>query len=463
MPSLDPYSIEGICFVRRNNMKKTIQIKDKENNVYYKNNPKFFDELVEIVNAKRSYSKYIKFHRKDLYEFILKQTNFLDTQGQIELRSRLHCIFNNITEILVCKTCGKKQLDMRNIRLCAQKPRFCSRSCVMLNSETQNKIGETMLERYGVKHALQNSEINNIAAQHRKETNLERYGVPCAWQNEAVQRKKEQTNLERYGVKCTLQSEIVKNKIKQHNIELYGVEHHMQNKEIYNKSRKTCEERYGDAHPIRTQPIKDKLNQTNRELYGVDWTFQSDNNKEKSKITCQEKYGVDYALQSPKIQQKIKNTLYKNHNVTHNSQISGIRQKMSLKYTYDGYSFDSSVELCFYIWLKDHNIDFEYQPAISFEYIFNNVVHKYCPDFKIGNTIYEIKGDHFFQDKNPLNKMICPWDRSQDDIYEAKHQCMLKNNVIILTECDYKQYIHYVKNVYGSSYVKQFKHDSNNV
>ena len=28
--------------------------------------------------------------------------------------------------------------------------------------------------------------------------------------------------------------------------------------------------------------------------------------------------------------------------------------------------------------------------------------------------------------------MINPYDRTQDDKYEAKHQCMLNNNVIIL-------------------------------
>lgn len=27
--------------------------------------------------------------------------------------------------------------------------------------------------------------------------------------------------------------------------------------------------------------------------------------------------------------------------------------------------------------------------------------------------------------------MVCPWDRTKDGIFEAKHQCMLKNNVII--------------------------------
>lgn len=30
--------------------------------------------------------------------------------------------------------------------------------------------------------------------------------------------------------------------------------------------------------------------------------------------------------------------------------------------------------------------------------------------------------------------MICPYNRSQDELYEAKHQCMKDNGVIIITK-----------------------------
>ena len=61
----------------------------------------------------------------------------------------------------------------------------------------------------------------------------------------------------------------------------------------------------------------------------------------------------------------------------------------------------------------------------------------YCPDFKVGDMLFEVKGDHFFENKDVHSKMICPFDHSQDGLYEAKHQCMLKNNVIILTSSEY--------------------------
>ena len=42
--------------------------------------------------------------------------------------------------------------------------------------------------------------------------------------------------------------------------------------------------------------------------------------------------------------------------------------------------------------------------------------------------LYEVKGDHFFDG----DKMICPFDRSKDELFEAKHQCMLHNSVIFI-------------------------------
>lgn len=103
------------------------------------------------------------------------------------------------------------------------------------------------------------------------------------------------------------------------------------------------------------------------------------------------------------------------------------------KIMYDGLAFDSSWELKYYKWLKKNNIDFVFHPDIKFTYEIAGQEKFYKPDFKVGEDFIEIKGDHFFEDKNPSNKMICPWDRSKDAIYEAKHQCMIRNNVKILT------------------------------
>ena len=77
----------------------------------------------------------------------------------------------------------------------------------------------------------------------------------------------------------------------------------------------------------------------------------------------------------------------------------------------------------------------------------------YFPDFKVGNEIIEIKGRQFFEN----GKMINPYDRSKDKLFEAKHQCMIKNNVKLILSNDIKFYINYIKEKYGSSYIKSLK------
>lgn len=51
----------------------------------------------------------------------------------------------------------------------------------------------------------------------------------------------------------------------------------------------------------------------------------------------------------------------------------------------------------------------------------------------------EIKGEQFFEN----NKMINPFDRTQDELYEAKHQCGLSNGVEFWLFPDYKFAIDY--------------------
>ena len=51
--------------------------------------------------------------------------------------------------------------------------------------------------------------------------------------------------------------------------------------------------------------------------------------------------------------------------------------------------------------------------------------------------------------------MICSYDRTKDDLYEAKYQCMIQNNVKIIT--DIIEYENYINEKYGLNYLIQFK------
>ena len=72
----------------------------------------------------------------------------------------------------------------------------------------------------------------------------------------------------------------------------------------------------------------------------------------------------------------------------------------------------------------------------------------------IEGKLVEVKGDHFFKEDGTMQN---PYDHSQDGLYEAKHQCLLSNDVEVWRHQQYHIYIDYVKDKYGKDYLKSFK------
>ena len=193
------------------------------------------------------------------------------------------------------------------------------------------------------------------------------------------------------------------------------------------KSKCTCIERYGVDNVRKSDICKAKIKSTKKERYGD----ENYNNLRKLNDTCMKTYGVEWPMQDARI-----------------------RSKASVKYFYDNYEFDSKEELCFYVYLKDSKINFAFQPNISFEYECEGKSHMYLPDFIVEGHVVEIKGDHFFKEDGT---MCNPYDHSLDPLYEAKHQCMLSNNVKIIKASEMKDILSYVASKYGSSFVSSCK------
>ena len=235
-----------------------------------------------------------------------------------------------------------------------------------------------------------------------------KYGVENISQFERTKKKKEDKALAKYGVKNVSQAEEIKNKIANTNMERYGATTYLASEHGIEQRKKTCLERYGVDSFSKTEMHTEKMKAANRKNYAVDWP-------------------------------------------QHNRDFMRNVQK---RYTYDGISFDSSAELAVYIWCKDNTISFTYQPNISFCYTYDGKTHVYEPDFLINKKIIEIKGDHFFKEDGTMQN---PFDHSQDGLYEAKHQCMISNNVEIWTSDKYSHYVSYVEDTYGKDYLKQFK------
>lgn len=108
---------------------------------------------------------------------------------------------------------------------------------------------------------------------------------------------------------------------------------------------------------------------------------------------------------------------------------------------YCGYWCDSSWELAWVIYNIDNCILFE-RNNIGFNYLYNGSVRKYYPDFKIGETYYEIKGRRKYDDLDDENK---------EKISQFKHK------LEILYAKDMFKYLDYVIKKYGKDYIKLYK------
>lgn len=243
------------------------------------------------------------------------------------------------------------------------------------------------------------------------------------------------TMQQKYGVDYAYQIESVKEKIKQDNLEKYGVEYYSSTKECREKVANTCMNKYGATTYAGSDVGKENNRKRHFEKYGVEYNWQREDVKQKIKDTNLQKYGVEFAMQ--------------NHDV---------RVRSQMRYTYDGKHFDSLPEIALYVRLKDNNTQFEYQPDVKFEFVHDNVAHFYHPDFRIGDELYELKGRQFFKNKDvSTNVMVNPYDHSLDALYEAKHQCMLRNGVKILSDNDYKVYLDYLKQKFTPEQIKSFR------
>ena len=157
---------------------------------------------------------------------------------------------------------------------------------------------------------------------------------------------------------------------------------------------------------IRTQEMQNQIKATNNRKFGKDWYAQ----------TLEHQLTKRHRFTSPK---------------------------------YPGMTFDSTWEIKVYDFLTKNNIEFQYHDMISIPYEYTGKTHYYFPDFIVDGRIYEVKGDQYFRlnSQTGLEEMYCPYHPKtwSDEYYEwrcgleeAKHQCMIQHNVVILRYKDIK-------------------------
>lgn len=158
---------------------------------------------------------------------------------------------------------------------------------------------------------------------------------------------------------------------------------------------------------------------------------------------------------SKEVQKKKENTCYSNWGYKHPYQSPKIRSNIQKNLNYDGVGFDSGWEIQYYIWLKDNNRSFIYQPD-PIPYIKDGETKYYHPDFYLIDTdeYIEIKASRFF--KHPVSNK---WNNMSIE----KLYCIY-GNCKILTEKtqELKDVFKYIKHKYKlnngrKTFIKELK------
>ena len=339
----------------------------------------------------------------------------------------------------VVTRCGKCGKEIITFLYCLKKNEVLCNECQVFEIKEKND---------NIPQKIKNIKFN--CKKCGKEVIINKYNFKSKKELLCKKCQTEQTCLKKYGVINGGSSKEALEKIKKTKKEKYGDPYYTNREKCWN----TIEERYGYKHNFSMPSVLEKKRKTYMEHYGVDNPSKTKEVREKIKNTCLKKYGSWYS-QTKEFKNRIRDTCLEKYGVEAVAQVLEFNIKRRKKYFYDNLWFDSKPELAFWIYHKENGIQIE-KEADTFDYIFESKEHKYIPDFKVINENFELKGNQFLKENGEWQN---PYDHSQDAVYEAKHQCALKNNVKILYEKDYKKYIDWVENKFTKDFMNLFLKD----
>lgn len=322
----------------------------------------------------------------------------------------------------VCATCGK---PTKFRKLSYGYDICCSKECALKLDHSHYQYNALAIEIKWQRDLQQIQQIYN--REQRVSYNCKLCGEPVIMRIRyitglvCIKCKRRWGNLRSFGEENPFQSEKIKNDIGVTNLNKYGVTNYSSCRLAKERRTEYWMKHFNVPHYMCTEQFKEAARQTNVLRYGAPYQVSRVDFLRLFRDACEERYNVRHPSQCPEIRRK---------------QLFG-------KYVApNGRMYDSSWEYMFEQYLNEHNISYEYQPNISFEWHdVNHKLHKYFPDFLIKgteNTIIEIKGDHFF-DAN--GNFIDPYDTSSNGRMNAelKFQCMKRNGILIYTSKELKQ------------------------
>jgi hypothetical protein len=146
------------------------------------------------------------------------------------------------------------------------------------------------------------------------------------------------------------------------------------------------------------------------------------------------------------------NTLQEKYNYLNNKVIiehqdnSIPNQKLQNEhcYHYQGEQFDSSWQLAFWIYHKDHNHTIGHNCKKIF-YYYKGKKRWVVPDFVLDRKLITIKGDNFREGLK--------WNK----LWPHEEKALKRHKVIIIWHEDIKPFLYYVRGKYGVNYLKSFR------
>ncbi len=198
-----------------------------------KNELKTFIKNVNIRGWNRSIKsqKYSK-----LYQFILKETQFLQTDN---ISEKIYCIINNIKQNMLCEICNN---HVKFLRYSTGYMKCCSKQCSNHTNSSRVYSAKTTMSNKSIEEkvkrnnkikttlATKTNEEIHISNNKRKLTKFEKYGdenycngvqISKAWTNKSkdeinqIIQTRNNTMLERYGVENAYQLPEIQQKSKE--------------------------------------------------------------------------------------------------------------------------------------------------------------------------------------------------------------------------------------------------------
>ena len=244
-----------------------------------------------------------------------------------------------------------------------------------------------------------------------------------------------QHNLERFGCINVFQLPEVIQKAKDTKIEAHGSLEQAY-KVRNDKTIMTLQRQTGDptiTNVFQRKATKQRIKETLAARYNGDITAAYRESGLRASDTKERKYGYRGVLQTPEV----------------------IRKKRS-KYLYNGLSFDSSWELAFYIWATDHGKEIIRLP-VALAYQVDDKQYHYYPDFCCDGELIELKGKYLCKDGCKDSGLCDFFNTNNQKALDAKYNCMLENNVIVISDDEIQPYLQYINETYGRDYLHTFK------